>query len=153
MNQQDQISIRQASIFDVDLLAPMFDAYRQFYSRPSDFELARQFLFARLRNDQSIVFLAVRQDDSAVGFASYFPASRPHPSPGLLSSTTSMCSRTSGAREMGKLLLTAAAQFGRAAGAVRLTLSTEITNQAAQALYDNAGWTRQTDFQVYNLPL
>ena len=64
-----------------------------------------------------------------------------------------MCSRTSGAREMGKLLLTAAAQFGRAAGAVRLTLSTEITNQAAQALYDNAGWTRQTDFQVYNLPL
>ncbi len=74
MNQQDQISIRQASIFDVDLLAPLFDAYRQFYRRPSDLELARQFLFARLRNDQSIVFLAVRQDDSAVGFAQLFPS-------------------------------------------------------------------------------
>jgi ribosomal protein S18 acetylase RimI-like enzyme len=54
---------------------------------------------------------------------------------------------------VGKLLLTAAAQFGRTARAVRLTLSTEITNQGAQALYEKAGWTRQTDFQVCNLPL
>jgi ribosomal protein S18 acetylase RimI-like enzyme len=54
---------------------------------------------------------------------------------------------------VGSLLLAAAAQFGSAAGAVRLTLSTEIANEAAQALYERAGWTRQTDFYVYNLPL
>jgi hypothetical protein len=48
------IFVRQATIFDVDLLAPLFDAYRQFYRQPSDLELARQFLFDRLRNDQSI---------------------------------------------------------------------------------------------------
>ncbi|MGH9584498.1 MAG: GNAT family N-acetyltransferase [Bryobacteraceae bacterium] len=50
-------------------------------------------------------------------------------------------------------LLTAAASFGRAAGAVRLTLSTEVTNEAAQALYETEGWTRQTDFYVYTLNL
>ena len=51
---------------------------------------------------------------------------------------------------VGSLLLSAAANFGRAMGAVRLTLSTEITNEAAQALYETEGWTRQADFYVYN---
>jgi len=49
------------------------------------------------------------------------------------------------------LLLAAAARFGEAVGAVRLTLSTDITNQEAQALCEKEGWARQTDFYVYNL--
>jgi len=53
----------------------------------------------------------------------------------------------------GAALLTAARAFGEAAGAVRLTLSTEVTNESAQALYEACGWTRQTDFHVYNLSL
>ena len=51
------------------------------------------------------------------------------------------------------MLLDAAAKFGRAAGAVRLTLSTEITNLAAQALYEREGWKRQTGFYSYDLTL
>jgi ribosomal protein S18 acetylase RimI-like enzyme len=54
---------------------------------------------------------------------------------------------------VGARLLGAAAAFGRAAGAVRLNLSTEVTNQAAQALYESAGWIRQEDFYVYTLAL
>jgi GNAT superfamily N-acetyltransferase len=153
MNQQDQISIRQASIFDVDLLAPLFDAYRQFYRRPSDLELARQFLFARLRNDQSIVFLAVRQDDSAVGFAQLFPSFSSASAARIFILNDLYVLPDVRRQGVGSMLLAAAAQFGRAAGAVRLTLSTEIANQAAQAAYENAGWVRQTDFHVYNLPL
>jgi ribosomal protein S18 acetylase RimI-like enzyme len=53
----------------------------------------------------------------------------------------------------GAALLTAARAVGEAAGAVRLTLSTEVTNESAQALYEACGWTRQTDFHVYNLSL
>jgi GNAT superfamily N-acetyltransferase len=54
---------------------------------------------------------------------------------------------------VGTMLLRAATDYGRAVGAVRLTLSTEVTNKTAQALYEAEGWKRQTDFQVYNLPL
>jgi ribosomal protein S18 acetylase RimI-like enzyme len=53
----------------------------------------------------------------------------------------------------GSQLLTAAAALGRAMGAVRLTLSTEVTNDAARALYEREGWKRQTDFYAYNLAL
>ncbi len=34
-----------------------------------------------------------------------------------------------------------------------MTLSTEVTNEPAQALYEAEGWTRQSDFYVYNLAL
>jgi hypothetical protein len=50
----------------------LFDAYRQFYHKPSD--LARQFLHARLQNNQSIVLLALQSDNSAVGFTQLFPS-------------------------------------------------------------------------------
>ncbi|MGD1070390.1 MAG: GNAT family N-acetyltransferase [Bryobacteraceae bacterium] len=147
------IFVRQATIFDVDLLAPLFDAYRQFYRQPSDLELARQFLFDRLRNDQSIVFLAIRQDDSAIGFTQLFPSFSSASAARIFVLNDLYVQPEARRQGVGSLLLAAAAQFGSAAGAVRLTLSTEIANEAAQALYERAGWTRQTDFYVYNLPL
>ena len=42
--------------------------------------------------------------------------------------------------KVGSLLLAAAARVAKGVGAVRLTLSTEITNQAAQALYEAEGY-------------
>ncbi len=54
---------------------------------------------------------------------------------------------------VGTMLLRAAADYGKAVGAVRLTLSTEMTNTTARALYEAEGWKLQTDFCVYNLSL
>jgi GNAT superfamily N-acetyltransferase len=54
---------------------------------------------------------------------------------------------------VGALLLAAATRFGREVGAVRLTLSTEVANTTAQALYEGEGWLRRDEFYVYNLAL
>jgi ribosomal protein S18 acetylase RimI-like enzyme len=54
---------------------------------------------------------------------------------------------------VGTLLLGAAARFGRELGAVRLTLSTEVSNSTAQALYEGEGWVRRDEFCVYNLAI
>ena len=56
-------------------------------------------------------------------------------------------------RGIASALLRRAAAFAREAGAVRLTLSTEIGNEAAQALYRREGWARDEAFHVYNLPV
>ena len=136
MLEQRDIAVRQATILDLDLLVPLFDAYRQFYRKPSDPDLARRFLLDRFQHNQSTIFLALRQDGSAARIF-VFNALFVKPE----------------ARRMGVgyLLLSAAAHFGRASGAVRLTLSTEVTNDTAQALYEGEGWTRQTKFYAYDL--
>jgi ribosomal protein S18 acetylase RimI-like enzyme len=50
-------------------------------------------------------------------------------------------------------LLRAAADHGHAAGAIRLTLSTAVTNKEAQILYEREGWNRDAEFYVYHLVL
>ena len=50
-------------------------------------------------------------------------------------------------------LLRAVADYGRAAGAIRLTLSTAVSNLNAQALYEREDWKRDTEFYVYHMAL
>src|ERR1700683_4681265 len=150
MHEPPDVAVRQATILDLDLLAPLFDAYRQFYRRPSDLSLARRFLLDRLQHDQSIVFLAVRRDGSAVGFTQLFPSFSSASAAPIFILNDLFVQPDARRMGVGSLLLSAAADFGRSAGAARLTLSTEVTNRAAQALYETEGWTRQADFYVYN---
>jgi len=153
MSEQPDVNVRQATIFDLDLIAPLFDAYRQFYRKPSDLGLARRFLLERFQHNQSIVFLAVQQDGSAVGFTQLFPSFSSVSAVRIFIVNDLFVRPDARRKRVGALLLAAAASFGRAVGAVRLTLSTEVTNEAAQALYEAEGWTRQTEFYVYNLAL
>ncbi len=56
-------------------------------------------------------------------------------------------------RGAGPALLKAAAPYGRSAGALRLVLSTEISNTTAQSVYERTGWKRDAAFCVYQLTL
>ena len=153
MNEQHDVAVRQATVFDLDLVAPLFDAYRRFYRKPGDLGLARRFLLERFQHNQSVVFLAVRPDGSAVGFTQLFPSFSSASAARILILNDLFVLPEARRKKVGSLLLAAAARFGRAVGVVRLTLSTEVTNEAAQALYETEGWTRHTDFYVYNLAL
>jgi GNAT superfamily N-acetyltransferase len=53
----------------------------------------------------------------------------------------------------GAALLEAAADYARRVGAIRLVLSTELTNIPAQVLYEKLGWKRNTEFYTYQLGL
>jgi hypothetical protein len=68
-----QREVRQATVADLDLLVPLFDAYRQFYRQPSHPGQARQFLRERFEHDQSVIFLAFA-DGAAVGFSQLYPS-------------------------------------------------------------------------------
>ena len=50
------IQIQRATIDDLALLAPLFDAYRVFYKQSADLALARHFLEQRLSKQESIIF-------------------------------------------------------------------------------------------------
>jgi GNAT superfamily N-acetyltransferase len=148
-----QVAVRQATIFDLDLLVPMFDAYRQFYRKPGDLDLARQFLLERFQHNESIIFLAVQPDGSAAGFTQLFPSFSSASAARILILNDLFVRPEARRKGVGSLLLAAAAGFGRGVGVARLTLSTEVTNEAAQGLYEAEGWTRQTGFYAYDLAI
>src|SRR5262245_27250521 len=67
-------TIRRATTADLDLVAPLFDGYRQFYERPADPVIARQFIADRLAAGDSVLFLAVSATGAALGFAQLYPS-------------------------------------------------------------------------------
>jgi GNAT superfamily N-acetyltransferase len=62
----------RAELEHLDLVAPLFDAYRQFYGQEPDPAGARQFLEARLTARDSVVLLATQ--GAPVGFAQLYPS-------------------------------------------------------------------------------
>ena len=147
------VLVRQATVHDLDAVAPLFDAYRQFYRRPADLQCARAFLAERFRHHESIVFLAFDADGNAIGFTQLYPlfssvsATRKY----LLNDLYVVPqSRRGGAA---RRLIGAAAQFARANGAASMSLSTAVDNGAAQRLYESLGWERDTSYYEYNLAL
>lgn len=148
----NMLAIRQAVLADLEALVPLFDAYRQFYGRPSDPAAAREFLRARFDHGESVLFVA-HEGSAAVGFAQLY-SSFSSVSLARTFVLNDLHVADSGRRKgTGTRLLAAAAEFARALGAVRLTLSTAATNATAQAVYRAAGWKRDEQFQVYHLAL
>ncbi len=134
------------------MIVTLFDAYRQFYGQPSELDRVRAFLKERLAQGDSVLLIA-EADGQALGFTQLYPSfSSVSMAPIFILNDLFVRpeARRSG---VARRLLEAAAGRAREAGAIRLTLSTALTNTAAQALYASAGWQRDEVFSVYHYGL
>ncbi|OON64219.1 GNAT family N-acetyltransferase [Massilia sp. KIM] len=145
--------IRQAGLGDLPLVAPLFDAYRQFYGKPADPALAASFLRERLERDESTIFLATDADGRGIGFVQLYPSFSSVSAGRIYVLNDLFVAPAARGAAVGRGLLQAAADFGRQRGALRLVLSTAKTNTRAQALYTSAGWVRDEDYFEYTLAL
>jgi GNAT superfamily N-acetyltransferase len=145
-------TVRQATVADLDLLVPLFDQYRQFYRRTPDPEGGRRFLRERFAHHQSVIFLAFDRE-TAFGFTQLYPSFSSGAMARIFILNDLFVAPEARGQGVGAALLDAAAAYGRSVGAIHLVLSTELTNTAAQRLYEKNGWTRDTIFCAYQLPL
>jgi GNAT superfamily N-acetyltransferase len=147
------IAIRRATRADVDVLAPLFSAYRVFYAQPEDPAAAAAFLDARLDAAESVVWMAEDGDRACTGFVQLYPLfSSVRLSRVWLLNDLFVAAK---ARRAGvaRALLAKAEAFAREEGALRLELETTPDNAAAQALYREAGWLPFDGTRRFHLPL
>jgi ribosomal protein S18 acetylase RimI-like enzyme len=143
---------RRAALDDLDTLALLFDAYRQFYAQPTDLSRARDFLHARLSKNESIVFLA-ECDGTPAGFTQLYPLfSSVHAVRTFLLNDLFVAEHAR-RRGVAQALLSVAAEYGRREGAIRLELETMPDNHAAQALYRAQGWQQNDETLRFQLSL
>lgn len=143
------ITTRRATIADLDAVAPLFDAYRQFYKQDPDLARARKFMQERIERNESVVFVAETDARKIVGFCQLYPtfcSVRVAHTFVLYDLFVSPGARGTGA---GRSLMLAAEVHAAKAGAARMELSTARDNTTAQALYESLGWIRDQAFLVY----
>ncbi len=141
----------RAVVSDVNRLVPLFDAYRQFYHRPSNRLAARDFLSRRLTQNESVIFIA-EDAGIAVGFVQLYPVfSSLAMEPWWILNDLYVVPQARG-KGFASLLLKQAKALALETGAAGLSLETAPDNPARQ-LYERHGWRRQDAFLHYELHL
>lgn len=156
----DDLTVRQAGGRDATAIAPLFDAYRQFYGKAPDLALAERFLAERMRNGDSVILVAeaasggdAGSDGGPLGFVQLYPtfSSLQCTRAWVLNDLfVAKVARRSGVAEA---LMLAAAELAKRAGVSSISLSTAHDNSAAQALYTKLGYTLDEEFRTYGLTL
>ena len=152
MTLSPSLQIRTATLADLDLLTPLFDAYRMFYRYPSDLNTARTFLQARLQQQQALILLA-EQDGAALGFTLIYPSFCSLAAAPLWILNDLLVLPQARRHGVARALLQAAQAQARAAGVARITLQTAHDNLQAQALYTQLGFVRDAVFYNYDFTL
>ena len=148
-----RVTIRRAVHADLDAIAPLYDAYRQFYEKPADPVLARRFLDQRFRHQDSTIFVAEDAGGTVIGFTQLYPLFCSVAAERIFVLYDLFVTPSARGTGAGRALMEAAEAFGRQEGAARLDLQTAKTNVVGQSLYESCGWLRDNDFYVYEKSL
>ncbi|MGB3294354.1 MAG: GNAT family N-acetyltransferase [Phormidesmis sp.] len=141
-----------AQIDQLEAAARLFDHYRVFYEQSSDLAAARHFLQERLEAKDSAIFLAV-ENARAIGFAQLYPSFSSVAMKRIWILNDLFVERSHRNQGIARLLMNAAKNHARDTGAIRINLSTQTGNAAAQSLYESLGYKKDSAFYHYGLPL
>ena len=143
----------RADASHLDLIAPLFDAYRVFYRQPSNLAQSRAFIAERIARDESVIFLAQDDTGEALGFVQLFPtfSSIDAHRTWLLGDLFSTANARG--RGVGTLLMNTARSFAVLSGGKGMVLETATDNFNAQRLYESLGYVRDSGYYTYCLDL
>lgn len=145
----NRFKARQASIQDINKIAPLFDAYRQFYEQEPNLEFAQEFISARLKNNESIIFIAEDDAQNALGFCQIYPSFCSVIAAPIYTLSDLFVSPSARKEGLGKMLLEQAREHAKTNNIPRMDLTTAKTNLNAQSLYESLGWVKDEIFYAY----
>jgi ribosomal protein S18 acetylase RimI-like enzyme len=142
------VSIRKATIDELDSLTELFDSYRVFYEQESDIQGAKLFIKERLLNEDSVVFIAY-DEIRAVGFVQLYPT---YSSVSMKRSwilNDLYVNASARKKGFGEKLIQKAIGFAEETGAKGLSLETGHDNVMAQSLYEKIGFKKESNYFYY----
>lgn len=141
-----------ARLEHLEAVSRLFDKYRIFYQQTSDLEAAKKFIQERLQKNDSTILLASDRGD-ILGFTQLYPSFSSVSMKRVWILNDLFVEESCRRQGVAQLLMNAAEEFARETGAVRVTLAAQISNVAAQALYESRGYTKDEEFYHYSLRL
>lgn len=136
---------------DVEAIAVLFDAYRQFYDQPPALDVARNFIRQRIENLESDILLATGVDGDVLGFCQLYPTFCSVAAKPIYTLYDLFVCPSARRLGVGKALLLAAKGLSEKNGKARMDLTTARTNLPAQAAYELLGWVRDDIFMGYSM--
>lgn len=142
------MKIKRATQEDLETIVPLFNQYRVFYKQESDLDAARTFLEERMIHKESVIFLALDENNQGIGFTQLYPTfSSVSMQRSYILNDLFVTAQGRG-KGVGEAILNKAKEFALQEGSKGLTLETDFDNPA-QKLYERLGWIKDTEVFHY----
>ncbi|BAY15995.1 acetyltransferase [Anabaenopsis circularis NIES-21] len=141
-----------ANINHLESVSVIFNQYRIFYNQASNIEAAKEFLEERFKNKDSVVF-AANDNGELVGFTQLYPSFSSVSMKRVWILNDLYVKESYRRKGVANLLMSAAEEYAKESGAVRVILATQISNIAAQKLYEVRDYIKNEEFYHYTLRL
>jgi len=136
------MKIITATLDHLELIAPLFNAYRVFYDQASDLEAATAFLRERFLLRESVIYMAL-EGETAFGFTQLYPSFSSVNLRRLWILNDLFVIPEARGQRVGEALIGAAVELAQTSGAVGVQLETAHTNLSGQKLYERLGFQRE----------
>lgn len=141
--------VRIATLDDLDQLSVLFNQYRIFYQQPDDLALARDFLWDRLQNRESVIFVS-KTDAHLAGFAQLYPTFSSVSAKRAWILNDLFVALDARKQGIASALLAQVLQHAHESGAAWVNLETTPDNVAAQALYRKFGFQLEQYYLTFS---
>ncbi len=146
--------IVQATLDHLDLLTPLFIKYREFYGELPFPDSSRKFLETRLKRKESIIYLALADDeDKLLGYCQLYPSYSSLSLKRVWILNDIYVAEDARRMLVADRLLQTAKQMAKETQAVRMRVATSVDNEVAQKTYESIGFRVDERFKNYTLEL
>ena len=139
--------ITKAELQHIPDLIPLFDGYRIFYKQQSDYANAKTFLTERIKNNESVIYIAY-DNENAIGFTQLYPLFSSVSMERMYLLNDLYVEANYRNQGIGKLLIDTAKALCIELYYKGLGIQTEHTNKA-QHLYERLGFIKDTDLHYF----
>jgi len=144
------MTIRRAEISDLEKVAKLFNDYRIFYKQSSDLSSATAFIKERLTQKDSVVFIAVNEQNHAMGFTQLYDSFTSVGMSKIWLLNDLYVDLNHRKKGIAEALMNAAKDHCISTGRPKIILETGNDNLNAQSLYKKLGYEQSSNF-IYEL--
>lgn len=142
------LTIRTATPDDVGAIAPLFDAYRRFFTKAPDIEVSRRFLQERLAHGESVVLTAY-DGETATGFLQLYPLFSSWYARRQWFLSDLYVEDAFRGRGIGKRLVNACIEFAQKSGSRAILVELPYSEPHLVQFYGKLGFNKDAVFELY----
>lgn len=144
------LSIVRATLPHTAQVAPLFDEYRRFFTEKSDLQRSTEFISERLRNQDSVVFLAL-DGDTGIGFIQLYPLFSSWYAKRIWFLSDLYVAPEARRNSVGRELVQRVVDYANETGASSVMVELPFSEPHLQRFYSAFGFQKDEVFDLYRL--
>ena len=148
-----KFNIIEAKSKHIEQVGELFDLYRQFYKYESNLIESTNYIKDRIKNNESIIFIAINDANKAIGFVQLYETFGSLDLGKIIILYDLYVKEDHRKNNIGRQLMIRSHEYAKKINAKRIQLSTATDNFIGQSLYESLGYVKDTDFYTYDFEI